>query len=377
MTFKNKKVYLALANPPAEKWLAAKMAGAEIKYHPGENSFEPDIVLVSSRSSIGSVFVGVDNPMKLVSRFVAHAPVVAVVADNIIPELLQAGIPEECFILPDDPGVSVRVSRVFSLLEDLVKKDLRIEPVVYGNPVELKDISEPVLMVPKTLTPELAEGSMQVFDFSALVPYRDRITIFSGPGVGKTTLAAAFTAHLSGLSEQVSAVDLGSPPALGLHMGNPELNTNDGWKKADTDWGTLYIPAKNMSPVDIGAFIGCQAQEGYVVVDMPSRVPEWIKCIPANFVDVIDDDMRTLKLLDFDSEHLLVANRVPSASIGTWPYVVDQTLGKKPNVIIEEDNEGVPACLDGYLPASSKSIIIAQGVSDIGRHLRALREGEA
>lgn len=372
MTFKNKNVLLALANPPAEKWLAAKMEGAEVKNHPTDNGFTPDVILVAARSTVGRVNVGLDDPVKVVTRYVAHAPVVVVVAESPMPEMQQAGVSQDCFIFPESPGVPVRVSRVFSTLVELVKKDFRLEPVVFGNPAARAEPAEPVILENSSLLHEsdTVQLSATMPDLSALVPFREKIVVFTCPGSGKTTLAASFTVHLSGLSEQVSLVDFGLPPALRLHLGKPELTVRDGWNQAETEWGTLYVPSDSTGPADAAALIGYLAQDGYVVIDAPSVLPGWLKEMPASIIDVIDDDMRKLEILKFDPSHLLVANRVPSASVGTWPHVVARTLGSKPDVVIEEDGEGVQSSLAGYLPAGMKSRAVSVGAVEVGKLLR-------
>ncbi len=372
MIFDGKKVLLALANPPAENWLAAKMEGAEVKKHPADNGFSPDVVLIAERSNIGKVYVGFDDPVKVISRYVAYAPVVLVVADSLIAELQQIGVSDECFILPESTGANIRVSRVYSVMEELVNKDIRLEPVVFGSPAAREKPSDPVIFEQNSTQESIQvftnENPVKLTDLSVLEPFRNRIVIFTGPGAGKTTLAASFAACLTGLNERVSLIDMCSPPALRLHLGNPELKNSDGLKEAETEWGTVYVSRGN--PADTVALIAYLAQDGYVVIDAPAELAGWLKEAPVNIADIIDDDIRTLNMLEYDPQHLLVANRVPSASTGTWPHVVAKTVGKKPDVIIEDDVEGVQASIDGYLPAGLKSRAVSVGAAEIGKALR-------
>jgi hypothetical protein len=382
-----RKILLAVNNPQAEKWFAARYPRSDVRLRLA-GDWLPDAVVVARKSRIGSTAVGLEDPVSVVVEVMGKGalPVVVVLAGKQDPAGAAAaekarllGIPDEC-VMCCSGSENISAAGVARVLENAVEKDLRPEPLLFIGALEEESGEDAVVFGKETgesTPPGYGDGTSAgaaPVNWSVLEPYRDAVTAVVAPcnGVGKTTLAAALCAHITAVGEKAALVDLDTPAMAYLHMGDPDMAERDGWLYAGTPWGELWVPRSSLfNRADTLALLGFLAQEGKrVVVDAPSGTDvEWDRF--ARPVCVVDGDLRVLRLCraagGVPANGVLAANRVPAAARNVWSSVVGEELGRVPDVVIESDFEGCQAAIEKMSPAvdSPGSVTVARGVGEI------------
>ncbi|QGP94126.1 hypothetical protein MGLY_35510 (plasmid) [Neomoorella glycerini] len=383
----HKRILLAAGNSPAVAWFKARYPKTDIDSKL-KDGWLPDAVVAVRKSRMG----GVDDPVAIVGETLARGslPVVVIVAgkkdktgEDIARRAGALGVPEACILFAGEKGITA--PDIAKALEDALAGELRPAPLIYYEEEEKKE--EPVeandnikgVNVPQQL--EALPGIRETaacpavepagnVDWSPLAPYKDRIVPFLSPcaGVGKTTLAAALAAHITSQGGQAAVIDLETPPMVRLHLGNTTLEREGSWQHTVTPWGALWVPEKH-DLAGIAALLGQLVRDGYrVIIDAPYlRVP-WDNF--ARQVYVVGGDLRALYACQGQenlNDAILVANRVPVAALSIWPSVVEDVLGKVPEVVIAEDQEGCQATVAGMAPA-----IVPPGSESIAAGIGAL-----
>ncbi|RJX20375.1 MAG: hypothetical protein C4570_03970 [Ammonifex sp.] len=377
-----KRILFVLKNPPAERWLAGRCSGADVKFDDLPEGWSPDAVVVVGRSPAG----GVDDPAAVVEQALSKGdnPVCLVVsghASALERRLHLLGVPEECVVWAN--GAGVRPSEVLKKLGEAVEKDLRPEPVVFAFPGE-----EPLLHAgapektaplapreaPASLAAKAFRGGEAPVNWSALAPHRDKIVVVtgSGTGVGRTTLAAALATHAFSLEEKVAAVDLDPSPELALHLQRPQLLPvrEDGlerWLRGRSRYGSFYAP-DGASDLDLFVLLGVLASRGEtLVVDAPLGFAPWDEF--ARVVFVVGSDLRALDGAKgkIPAGAVVVASRVQPADANVWPGVVEDALGVKPAAVLVEDPEGCRAAGARFAPATESpgSTMLARAIGEL------------
>jgi hypothetical protein len=333
-----------------ENWLKIKLPEHEM----GSQLENPDVVVGIAQCSLG----GIPDPLAALDDAIACGilPITLVVAgrdDKVIDRAKTAGVADECII----KGERIMAGELLLAIKEACEKEIRPEPVLIFPEQPPAEISQPVVReesfseygsraecedrVENKLQGgnESQHGHRMSVNWDLLLPYKDRILVVTGPagGVGRSTLAASLMSYMTGQGESIAGVDLAS--SLKRHLGNPELKEGDGgYLRASTRWGEVW-QVRQDNPEGIAVVIGLLAQKGnWVIVDTPPGTAPWHNF--ANIIWVVGNTLRQLGDRDSVPAGALLVTSLVAEDPVMWASVVDDVLGRTPDVIIEYDPEG-------------------------------------